>query len=120
MNLLQKYPHIIEPVACILNMFLFYAFMSNKSSDFFRNELNSKTVKVRNFNIFYIKSNPTICTNICIFIKICYICSILYCFRQIISRVNTIKCRLILIILLLLIILISKFVKGCGGINIFF
>ena len=36
--------------------------------------------------------------NIRIFIKIYYICSIFYCIRQIISRINTIKSRPILII----------------------
>ena len=43
--------------------------------------------------------NP-VCSNICMFIKIYYICLILYCFRQSVSRINTIKSRPIFIILL--------------------
>ena len=35
------------------------------------------------------------CAYICIFIKVYYICSIFYCLRQIIYRINTIKPRLI-------------------------
>ena len=45
MNPMQKYPHITESFARILNMFLFYVFMSNKFFSFFRNMFKSKTVK---------------------------------------------------------------------------
>ena len=51
MNPMKKYPHIIEFFACIVNMFVFYAFMSNKFLKFFRNMFNTKTVKTSNFNI---------------------------------------------------------------------
>ena len=75
----------------------FCVFMSNKFFDLFRNMFNTKAVKVSNLIIFYIQSNP-MCTNICIFIKIYYMCSFFYFFMQIISRVNTIESRLIFII----------------------
>ena len=48
-------------------------------------------------------------TKICIFIKVYYISPIIYCFRQIVSRINTIKSWFILITLLYC---ISKLVKG--------
>ena len=47
---MQKYPHIIELLACILNMF-FCVFMCNKFVNFFRNMFNPKAVKINNFNI---------------------------------------------------------------------
>ena len=55
----------------------FYVFMPNKFFNFFRKMIKSKTVKINNFNISAIQSNP-MCTNICIFIKVYYICPILY------------------------------------------
>ena len=76
----------------------FDVFMSNKSFNFFRNMLYTKTIKVNNFIIFCIQINP-MCAYICIFIKVYYICSIFYCFRQIMSRINTIKSGLIFVIL---------------------
>ena len=67
--------------ACLYSKYVcFCVFMSNKSFDFFRNMLNTKTIKVNNFIIFYIQTNP-MCAYICIFIKVYYICSIFYCFR---------------------------------------
>ena len=75
----------------------FYLFMSNKFFDFFRNMLNSKTDKISNFNNGYIQSNP-MCTNIYIFIKTYYISTFLYFLRLIISRMNSIEPRFILII----------------------
>ena len=113
MNLMQTYPHILN---CLLVLNYFYVFVSNKFFNFYRNVLNSKTVKVNNSNIFYIQSNP-MCTNICIFIKIYYIRPIFYSFREVISRINLIKSRFILIILLYFILLL--FVKEWGGIIIF-
>ena len=55
----------------------FYVF---KFVNFFRNIFNSKTIKKNNFIIFTILSNQ-MCTNICKFINIYYICPILYFFR---------------------------------------
>ena len=51
-NPIQKQSHIVELSACILNIFGFCVFMSNKPFDFFRNMFNTKTVKVNNFIIF--------------------------------------------------------------------
>ena len=99
MNPLQKYPLIIESFPCILNIFVFYVFVSNKFLSLFWNMFNSKNFKISNFNIFCIQSN-LMCTSICIFIKIYCICSIFYSFGKVISRVSTIKSRLILIIFL--------------------
>ena len=99
-NAKQKYPHIIELSASILNIFAFMFFMSNKPFYFFRNMFNFKTVKLNNFNIFYMQSN-SMCTNVYIFIKTSSMSPIFYCFRQIISRVN-------------ISVNISKFVRGCG------
>ena len=99
MNPIQKHPHIIELFACILNMFLCFVFMSNKFVNFLKKMFYSKTVKIKNFNIFYIQNNPW-CTNICIFIKIYYIFPILYCFRPVICRINSIKSKFILLIIL--------------------
>ena len=50
-NSIQKYLDITELSACILNMFVFYVFISNKPYDFFRNMFNTKTFKVNNFII---------------------------------------------------------------------
>ena len=104
MNPMQKYPHNIE-------ICFFSCFMPNNFSNFFRNIFNSETVKINHSNIFTIQSNA-MCTNICIFNNVYYICPILYFFRKIISRINSIESRFILIILC-----ISKFVKGWGGIK---
>ena len=54
-------------------------FLTNKFLNFLRKMFNTQTIKVNNFIIFYIQSNP-MCACICIFIKVYYICSIFYCF----------------------------------------
>ena len=110
MSLIQKYPHITELFACILNMFVFNVFMSNKMHNLFRNMFYSKTIKVNNFNIFYIQSNP-VYANICIFIKIYDIFTSFYFFKQITSRINTIKYRLISIVIFLFQILSEDVVE---------
>ena len=99
MNLMKKHPHIIELFVCILSV-CFYVVMANKFFIFFRNMFSpTKTVKINNFNILYIQSNP-MCINVFLFIKVYYISLILYCSWQIISRINFIKSSFILIILL--------------------
>ena len=77
----------------------FYIFMPNKTFNFLGTLFNSKTVKINNFKISAIQSNR-VYTNICIFIKVYYICPTLYSFRQIISRVKSIESMFILIIFL--------------------
>ena len=71
---IQTYPHIIELFVCILNIF---GCMFFKMSDFFRNMFNSKVIKINSIIIKQIQSN-LMSTNIGIFIKIYYICPILY------------------------------------------
>ena len=61
-------------------------FMPDKFYNFFRNILNTKTIKINDL-LFVTKENNTVCTNICIFIKVYYISPIFYFFRQIISRI---------------------------------
>ena len=99
MNPMQKYPHIIELFACtwkmLALMFLFPIIFFN----FFRNMLNTKNIKINNFISSTKYSNP-MCVYFCIFIKFYYISPILYFFRLIVSRINTIKLRFILIIAL--------------------
>ena len=56
MNPMQKYPHIIELFARILNMFAFCVCMSNNFFNFFRNMFNPKTVKKNNLKIFTCKA----------------------------------------------------------------
>ena len=50
MNPIQKYPHIIELSACIVNMFVLM---------FVLNMFNTKTVKVNNFTYKAIQCVPT-------------------------------------------------------------
>ena len=65
-------------IVCLNSKYVcFFVFMSNKFFNFFRSMLNSKIIEINNFIVFTILSNP-MCTNICIFVKIYYICSILY------------------------------------------
>ena len=71
---IQTYPHIIELFVCILNIF---GCMFFKMSDFFRNMFNSNVIKINSIIIKQIQSN-LMSTNIGIFIKIYYICHILY------------------------------------------
>ena len=77
MNPVQKYLHIIELFYWTLKILVF---MFNQFFNFFRSMFNSKTVKTNNFNIFIIQNN-SLCSNICIFIKIYYICPIIYYLR---------------------------------------
>ena len=97
MNPMHKCSHIIK---LLYSQYVyFYFFMLNNFLNFFRNMFNSKTVKIINFIIYFIQSNP-MCTNICIFMKILYICLNFYSFRQIIYTLKLIKFELILIVLL--------------------
>ena len=77
-------------------MCLFLCFISNKMRDFFKNMFNSKTVKITSIVFMHTQIN-LMSTNISIFIKIYYICSILYILRPIIFILNSIKPRFILI-----------------------
>ena len=72
LKLMQKSPHITELFACVMNVFV-----SSDCLNLFRNVFNSKTVKINSNFIRDIQSNP-MSSNICIFIKICYIYPILY------------------------------------------
>ena len=85
-------------------------FVSYKFSNFFWIMFNSKAIKIDYIIIIKIQSY-LMCSYWFILIKIYFECPILY-FRSIISWINTIKFRLILIILLR-----SKFFKGWGGIK---
>ena len=66
---------------------------------FFFDMFYTKPVKTSNIIIYYIESNP-MSSNTSILIKIYYICNILYFFRQIVTRKNSIKSKFILVILL--------------------
>ena len=57
----------------------FDVFMSNKFFNLFRNMFNTKTIEINNFTFVTKQSNP-VRTNICIFIKVYYVCPILYFF----------------------------------------
>ena len=97
MNPMHKYSHFIK---LLYSQYVcFYVFMLNNFLNFFRSMFNSKTVKIINFIICFIQSNP-MCTNICIFMKVLYICLNFYSFRQIIATLKLIKFELILIVLL--------------------
>ena len=65
------YPHITESYACILKMFAIKFF------DSFWNVLSPKAIKICYIFVTYIQSYP-MSSNIRIFIKIYYICSISY------------------------------------------
>ena len=80
----------------------------NKCFNFFWNMFYSKTIKISNIIIMNLQSNP-MSSNIRVLIKIYFISPILY-FGWIVSRINTIKSWLTLIIFLYL-------VKGWGGIK---
>ena len=96
-NPIQKYQHTIESYACILKMLVFMFFIPDKFFNFFRNMFHSKTIKISNIIITYPQSNP-MSSNIRVLVKIYYISPILY-FWLIISSINTIKSRFILIFL---------------------
>ena len=96
-NPIQKYQHTIESYACILKMLVFMFFILEKFFNFFRNMFHSKTIKISNIIITYPQSNP-MSSNIRVLVKIYYISPILY-FWLIISSINTIKSRFILIFL---------------------
>ena len=111
MNPIQKYPHIIELSACILNMFvlMFLCFF-----DSFRNMFNTKTIKVNNFIIFCIQSNP-MCGYICISSRF-----ITYApFFIVLGKLSLLYTPLKRLFLKKY-SFISKFVKGCGRIRYFF
>ena len=74
----------------------FYVLMPSNFFNFVRNMVNSKTVKIDIFNIFTIQSD-LVSSNICIFIQGLLHMPLLYCFRQIISRRNSIESRFILL-----------------------
>ena len=82
---------------CVLKIF-FAIFYFQSNFFFFWNIFNSKTIKACYIFSTHIQSNPT-SSYWFILIKIYYICCILY-FRQIISWINTIKFKFILIIFL--------------------
>ena len=67
----------------------FYVFIPDKFFNFFRKVFNTITIKINNFTSLTKQSNP-VCTYVCVFIKVYYLCPILYFFRQIISRIHTI------------------------------
>ena len=75
------------------NVFIFHKFFN-----FFRKTFHSKAIEISNIIICHMQSNP-MSSDIRVLIKIYCICCILY-FLWIISRVNTIKSRFILIIFL--------------------
>ena len=101
-NPIQKYPHVIESHACILKIFVF-TFLFYEAEDERRliNLLSlsqyvyPKTIKISNITIMNIQSNP-VGSSIRVSIKTYYISPILY-FGDIISRINPIKSRFILI-----------------------
>ena len=68
----------------------FYVFVPDKFFNFFRKVFNTITIKINNFTSFTKQSNP-VCTYVCVFIKVYYLCPMLYFFRQIISRIHTIE-----------------------------
>ena len=72
MNPVQKHPHITESYACILKMSCYNCRSSNKLFNLFWNMFKSKTIKISDFIIQYIQSNP-VSSNIRILIKIHYI-----------------------------------------------
>ena len=74
----------------------FYVFITNKCSNLFWNMFYSERIKISKIIILLKQCNP-MGSNIRVLIKIYYTCPILY-FLWIISRVNTIKSRFILII----------------------
>ena len=74
----------------------FYVLMPSNFFNFVRNMVNSKTVKIDIFNIFTIQSD-LVSSNICIFIQGLLHMPLLYCFRQITSRRNSIESRFILL-----------------------
>ena len=88
MNTMQKYPHFIELFDCILNTFVFMLLCPINL--LIPLGIYSTPKPSTNFNIFYMQSNP-VCIKIPIFIKIYYIFPIIYSFREIISRINTIN-----------------------------
>ena len=96
-NPIQKYPHVVESYAYILWVFFVIClFLMN----FFWNIFNSKAIKVCCIIIINKQRYP-MSFQWLILIKIYYICSIVY-FRYIISWINTIKFRFVLIKLLCL------------------
>ena len=96
---MQKYSHVIELLACILNMFFLNIFLRNKVFNFFRNVFNPKNVKISNLNIFYIQNN-SVFSKICICITFHYVCPIFSFLRQIISRINSIEFVQLLMLIL--------------------
>ena len=88
-----------------------YIIIPDKFFNLFKYMFNTKTIELNNFTSVRKQSNP-VCVYVCIFIKVFYVCPILYLFRRMISWKNSIKSWFILIILC-----ISKFVKGWGGIK---
>ena len=96
-NSIKKYPHITESHACTLKMFvLMFLFLVNALISF--GICNLKRIKISNIVIIIHMESNWMSSNIRILIKIYYICPILY-FRQIISRINTIKSWFIFIFL---------------------
>ena len=77
-NLIQKYLHIIESYACILKIFVFFVFITDKCSNLFWNMFYTKTIEISNIIIDYIQQN-LISYNIRVLIKIYYI-SLILCF----------------------------------------
>ena len=49
MNLMKKYPHIIELYACTRKVLAFNVFIPNKLFNFFRNMLKTKTIEINYF-----------------------------------------------------------------------
>ena len=104
---MRKYPHIFELFDCnrkMLALMVLFPINSLISSG----NIQHQTIEIKQFHFFCKTKQP----NICIFIRVYYISPTLNFFRQIMSRINTIKCRFILIKLC-----ISKFFKGWGGIK---
>ena len=80
-------------IVCFYSKYVcFYIFMPNNFFNFLSNMFDSKTVKIIISIFFYIQSN-LMCTNICIFIKIYYMCPNFYSFREIISRISSFKSK---------------------------
>ena len=105
-NPIQKYRHISKSYACIPKIFV-VMFLFCKAEDkerfinffyLFRNMFYAKRIKTSNIIIMNIQSNP-MTSNIRVLIKIHYLSPILY-FSGIISRISTLKSRLILTIFL--------------------
>ena len=99
MHPVKKYPQIIDLFFCTRKMLaIMFLFPTNSliSSG------TCSTPKLSKLTISFLLQSKAIqmCAYMYIFIKVYYVCPILYFFRQIVSRINTIKSWLILIILL--------------------